>query len=166
MNNNQIKSKIHSPQVLRKRKMMLVLPILVLPFITMAFWSLGGGSSSGAIQKNVSDGGLNMQLPNAQPKDDKSENKLSFYEEAEEDSIKLGLQKNNDPFLQYQANKDSSIFQVLNDSAGSVKNSLVGENYKDPNEEKVYQKLAQLKAQLNSTPVQNDSHSLTPTVIN
>jgi len=166
MSNNQIKGKIHSPQFLRKRKMMLVLPILVLPFITMAFWSLGGGSSPVATQSNVTDGGLNMQLPKAQPKDDRSENKLSFYEEADKDSIKLGLQKNNDPFLQYRANKDSLIFQVRNDSTGSIKSPLMGENYSDPNEEKVYQKLAELKAQLNLTSTQNNSNSIIPPVTN
>jgi hypothetical protein len=34
-----------SAKFLRKRKMMLVLPALVLPFITMAFWAMGGGKA-------------------------------------------------------------------------------------------------------------------------
>ena len=33
-----------SQAYLRKRKMMMVLPLLVVPFLTMAFWSLGGGN--------------------------------------------------------------------------------------------------------------------------
>ena len=33
----------HSVKFLRQRKMMLVLPVLIIPFITMGFWALGGG---------------------------------------------------------------------------------------------------------------------------
>ena len=38
--------KKHSEKFLRQRKMMVVLPLLVLPFITMAFWVLGGGQEN------------------------------------------------------------------------------------------------------------------------
>ncbi len=44
-----------SQAFLRKRKMMLVLPLLVIPFLTMAFWALGGGGSEqtdGTADKN------------------------------------------------------------------------------------------------------------------
>ena len=40
-----------SQAFLRKRKMMMVLPLLVLPFLTMAFWALGGGNAA-TIEKN------------------------------------------------------------------------------------------------------------------
>src|ERR1035437_5998130 len=106
MNNKQTESKILSPQFLRRRKMLLVLPLLILPFITLAFWALGGGSADTS-QKTVSSSGLNLQLPNAHLKDDKSETKLSFYEKADKNSLKLGKQMKDDPFLQFQEPKDT-----------------------------------------------------------
>ncbi|MGN6401353.1 MAG: hypothetical protein ACTHMD_12915, partial [Flavisolibacter sp.] len=60
----------------RKRKMLLVFPLLVIPFFTMAFWALGGGKA-GASSTEKRATGLNLELPNAQLKDDKGENKLS-----------------------------------------------------------------------------------------
>jgi len=159
MNNKQTKSKILSPVFLRKRKMLLVLPALVLPFITLAFWALGGGAGNRS-QKPVTSAGLNLQLPNAHFKDDKSENKLSFYEQADEDSIKLGKEINNDPFLKGEGNKDSSFFHLTPASSNSSYNPLTGEDYTDPNEKKVYQKLAQLNEQLNTSNIKNNSNEV------
>ena len=159
MNNKQTESKILSPAFLRKRKMLLVLPALVLPFITLAFWAMGGGSVNQS-QKPVTSAGLNLQLPKAHLKDDKSENKLSFYEQADEDSIKLGKEINNDPFLKVEGNKDTSFFHLTPASSNSSYNPLTGEDYKDPNEEKVYQKLAQLNEQLNTSNIKNNSNEV------
>ena len=73
----------HSAKFLRQRKMLLVLPLMVIPFITMAFWALGGGK--GSADKNQPDtiAGLNLQLPNANLKDEKNADKLSFYKDAD-----------------------------------------------------------------------------------
>jgi conjugative transposon TraM protein len=159
MNNKKTDPKILSPQFLRKRKMLLVFPILILPFVTMAFWALGGGSTDTS-QKTISSAGLNLQLPNAHLKDDKSETKLSFYEEADKDSFKIGQQMKNDPFLQSQEKDTSLHFEPKN--YGSSGDSILG--YKDPNEEKVYQKLAQLNQQLNTVPAKNNSSEVTSSV--
>lgn len=159
MNNKKTDPKIPSPQFLRRRKMLLVLPILILPFITMAFWALGGGSGDTS-QKTVPSSGLNLQLPNAHLKDDKSETKLSFYEEADKDFFKMGQQMKDDPFLQSQE-KDTSLHFEPKHSVSSS-DSTIG--YKDPNEEKVYQKLAQLNQQLNTSPVKNNSNEVTSSV--
>ena len=78
----------HSAKFLRQRKMMLVLPVLIIPFVTMGFWALGGGQ--GLSKNNLADNskGLNLQLPDAIFKDDKNADKLSFYNEADADSLK------------------------------------------------------------------------------
>jgi conjugative transposon TraM protein len=157
MNNKQTESKILSPAFLRKRKMLLVLPVLVLPFLTMAFWALGGGSGDKS-QKTIPSTGLNLQLPNAHLRNDKSENKLSFYEQADEDSEKLGKEKINDPFLKLEGIKDTSFVHLTPKSSNSLYNPLPGENSNDPNEEKVYQKLAQLNVQLSTDPVKKNSN--------
>jgi len=159
MNNKKTDPKILSPQLLRKRKMLLVLPILVLPFITMAFWALGGGSGDTS-QKIVPSSGLNLQLPNAHLRDDKLENKLSFYEEADKDSSRLGQQIKDDTLLKLQ--EKNTALQFIPKPPGSSNDSPIG--YRDPNEERVYQKLAQLNQQLNTPPAQSNSSDVTSSV--
>jgi conjugative transposon TraM protein len=127
----------------RKRKAMLILPLLVIPFLTLAFWAMGGGKGEKEKQRDPS--GLNMQLPNAHLKDDKGENKLSFYDAAEKDSAKFREEIKNDPLFQIPAPKDTGLLKYGNKTI-----DLKPDNYKDPNEEKVYAKLAQLNQQLNN----------------
>lgn len=125
-----------------KRKMLLILPLLVLPFLTLAFWALGGGKNDGATaQKQVR--GLNLQLPDAQLKDDKGENKLSYYEQAEKDSAKWRQGMENDPFFQSGLNDLTPKKEF-----GYDPYPLQTGNYGDPNEQKVYQKLSELNGHL------------------
>jgi conjugative transposon TraM protein len=127
----------------RKRKALLILPLLVIPFLTLAFWAMGGGKGEKEKQSNSS--GLNMQLPNAHLKDNKGENKLSFYDEAEKDSARFREEIKSDPLFQLHAPKDTGLL-----AHGNKTFDLKPDNYKDPNEEKVYAKLAELNQQLNN----------------
>lgn len=127
----------------RKRKALLVLPLLVIPFLTLVFWAMGGGKGEKEKQRDSS--GLNMQLPSAHFKDDKGENKLSFYDAAEKDSARFREEIKNDPLFQIPAPKDTGLLKYGNKTI-----DLKPDNYKDPNEEKVYAKLAELNEQLNS----------------
>ena len=88
----------HSAKFLRQRKMLLVLPLMVLPFITLAFWAMGGGKGTADMNQSNTNAGLNLQLPNANLKDDKNEDKLSFYKEADADSLKREELLRNDPY--------------------------------------------------------------------
>ncbi len=82
----------------KQKKLLLVLPLLAIPFATMFFWALGGGKATQA-QANTSQlKGLNMQLPGAHLKNDSAENKLSFYEQAEKDSAKYIEARKDDPY--------------------------------------------------------------------
>jgi conjugative transposon TraM protein len=144
-----------SQAFLRKRKMMLVLPLLVIPFLTMAFWALGGGKGN-AGKTDIQTAGLNLNLPDAKLKNDDDENKLSFYEKAEKDSLKLMEQMRNDPF--YNLSKDSfanqvnEIEQMTMSSATKYNQRLNTSPYSSGGinpEEKLMQKLTQLQTQIN-----------------
>jgi conjugative transposon TraM protein len=129
---NEVK---HSPAFLRKRKMLLVLPVLILPFITLAFWSMGGGKeNSTKPQQAVVNEGLNLQLPDARFKDEKGLNKLNYYEKAASDSAKREELLRNDPYYKIH------LIKVSDSSTG---------NLPDSNEDKVYRKLAELDRELN-----------------
>lgn len=150
-----MKSEQRSQAFLRKRKMMLVLPLLVIPFLTMAFWALGGGT--GSKNKNpIQTAGLNLNLPDAQLKDDKGETKLSFYDKADKDSLKLLEQIKNDPF--YLSKQDSftspvnEIEQLTVNSASKFNQRLNTSPYSSAlanPEERLMEKLAQLQNQIN-----------------
>lgn len=136
----------------RKRKMLLVMPLLIIPFLTMAFWAMGGGATDKLAEKTQS-AGLNLQLPNAQLKDDKGENKLSYYEEAEKDSLKWKEGMENDPFF------SSSLNDSLPKNAFSYHPYPIQTgDYKDPNEQKVYKKLEELNRHLQSPDNFNNSN--------
>jgi hypothetical protein len=49
----------------RKRKMLLVLPVLILPFLALAFYALGGGKNTAAQQNQQMYAGINTTLPGA-----------------------------------------------------------------------------------------------------
>jgi conjugative transposon TraM protein len=145
----------HSPKFLRQRKMMLVLPVLVIPFITMAFWALGGGqgNTNNSLAENKQ--GLNLQLPDANLKDDKNADKLAFYNEADKDSLKREELLRNDPYY-----KDSlSVMQnlIIPDTGNllSITPAYNGLNYSpykqstDTNEQRVYKKIDEINKQIN-----------------
>ncbi len=103
-----MKSVQMSQALLRKRKMMLVLPLMVIPFLTMAFWALGGGQS-GQAATSAKQTGLNLNLPDAGLKDDNLANKLSFYEKADKDSMKLEELMRNDPYYKKKQDTGQSL---------------------------------------------------------
>lgn len=88
----------HSQKFLRKRKFMMVLPLLTLPFVTLAFWAMGGGTGNAQENQTTRQMGLNLQLPEPKLDDENGKDKLSFYNKAQEDSIKLRQEMQNDPY--------------------------------------------------------------------
>jgi len=80
-----------------KRKFLIALPLLVLPFTTIIFWALGGGKGNGTPADDITKG-LNVKLPEAKLKSDKGLNKLSFYDRAALDSEKIFKERKLDPY--------------------------------------------------------------------
>jgi len=73
----------------KQRKFLLVLPLLVIPFLTMAFWALDGGKATNqAIANNK---GLDTALPEAQFKDKDKTDKMAVYKAAQRDSVHNGI---------------------------------------------------------------------------
>lgn len=89
-------------KITRIRKLLLVLPLLVIPFLTLAFWALGGGK--GKKDNTAATSGLNLSLPGARHQEEKLLDKLSFYEKAQQDSLQLSTWKRSDPYLGLDTN--------------------------------------------------------------
>lgn len=153
-----------SQAFLRKRKMMLVLPLLVIPFLTMAFWALGGGTGE-AVTPQVKSSGLNLNLPNANLKEDNMADKLSFYDKADKDSVKRGEYMRSDPYYSVQKDTANSlsgeIEQMANQTAAKYSQRLNPSPYEPSSsnaEQRLMQKLALLQKEINKpateTPVE------------
>jgi hypothetical protein len=76
----------HTEQFLKKRKFYLAVPVLILPFLTMAFWALGGGKDSSKPVNPIAERGIDLVLPSAQFKGDKPKDKLEIYQAAAKDT--------------------------------------------------------------------------------
>ena len=166
-----MKTKTLSPQMFRKRKFLIVLPLLVLPFVTLLFWALGGGAANELQAQNAdSKPGLNMELPTANLKDDKPLDKLSYYEKAALDSAKFEELMKNDPYyLQKLGAERSNVY--INDSmpapvkyapkasygSTNLNTSPFNSHFQDPNEAKVYSKLEQLDKAMNQASMKTES---------
>ncbi len=166
----------HSIKFLRQRKFLLALPVLAVPFITLAFWALGGGKGSDAqaAQGNTQTG-LNLELPGANLKEDEVVDKLGYYEKAASDSAKLLELMKNDPYFNKPMKQEDTLpneVAIYNNSTqlpspnisnhGTGNSNYNGNQYNDPNEAKVYQKLAQLNTAINdastSTKIKEESY--------
>lgn len=135
----------HSPKFLRQRKFLTVLPLLVFPFLTLAFWAMGGGSITPLTASTK--GGINADLPGVHLKDDQNKNKMQFYDQAAKDSVKLRELKKNDPYYQQQQEVTAQDMNLdeqrlgFNGSAYSTAPAPYGSSYTNPQEQKVYQRL-------------------------
>ena len=150
-----MKSVQMSQAIRRKRKMMLVLPLMVIPFLTMAFWALGGGQS-GQAATSAKQTGLNLNLPDAGLKDDNMTNKLSFYEKADKDSMKLEELMRNDPYYKKKQDTgqsfDNELEQLTQNTASKYNQRLNTSPYETSGnnpEQKLIQKLAILEREMN-----------------
>ena len=74
-----------------KQKLLWALPLLILPFLALAFYALGGGRGAISPQSERHEG-INTNLPDAQFKKADPQDKLSLYEVAGRDSAKFNSQ--------------------------------------------------------------------------
>ncbi|MFH6957259.1 conjugative transposon protein TraM [Flavobacterium aquidurense] len=153
-----MEQKAKSLKVLKQRKMLLVLPILALPFITAIFWALGGGKMDAANSAAPQQKGFNLKLPNANLKEGLLLDKMNYYDMAALDSAKLNELIKKDPnylsqSFEIDSTEDSSAVTHRKERHGLNKSV-----YRDPNEEKVHQKLEALQKAINTqvaVPEQN-----------
>jgi conjugative transposon TraM protein len=127
----------------RKRQFLLVLPLLIIPFLTMIFWALGGGKGNAGSTKNATASkGLNTAMPNPVLKSERGLTKMSFYDLMALDSMKMKEREKNDPFF-HTTGQNASMDVAPTPGRSSKYGGLINA-YSDPNEAKVYEKLAQL----------------------
>lgn len=149
-----MEQKMKSLKMLRQRKILLVMPLLVLPFVTIMFWALGGGKMNAANGALVEKEGFNIKLPDANLKEGIALDKMNYYEQAALDSTKLEELIKKDPnYLSQSFQGDSaetaSGISYNRNSSRKGSNGLYTAMYRDSNEEKVHEKLEALQRAIN-----------------
>jgi conjugative transposon TraM protein len=155
----------HSQKFLRQRKFLIIVPILILPFILLVFWALGGGTGSDSKNGKTHElAGMNFHLPDAHFTKKRPQDKLALYEQASKDSAKLLEAMKNDPYYVKDSTKDidvkkSALETIFEKSAAKydqhfpIDNKLnTGLNTKNgtqAKEDDIMQKLTILKTQIN-----------------
>lgn len=148
----------HSQAFLRKRKTMMILPLLIIPFLTLVFYAMGGGKGSDQGKDLEVSQGLNLKLPDAHLKEEKLMDKLSFYDKADKDSLKMEELMRSDPYyskaMQQEQPAGVELAQLTETTAArhkqSLKTSPYDKTHADP-EQEVMQKLALLEKEINKT---------------
>src|SRR5580704_15455855 len=154
----------HNSKFLRYRRFLMVLPLLVLPFLTILFIALGGGKEgNGTGEGSAGNKGINLKLPDAHFKKAREKDKLGLYEQSSKDSAKRLDERKNDPFFYYSLdtvaeNNDGELQKLLQQSASkynqrdlaSVKKTspIINPFNTDPNETRLIGELAKLKNQI------------------
>jgi len=86
-----------TPQFYRTRKALLLLPLLAIPILALVFWNFNRKSAAPASSQSQ---GINTSLPGAKfDKHQKPGDKMSFYNQAAQDSAKR-KSDNSNPLLQ------------------------------------------------------------------
>jgi hypothetical protein len=71
-----------------KRKVLLILPLFVFPFLALTFNALGGGKGLDESNNYQAQKGINTNLPDASFKGISPQDKLAFYEQSKQDSLR------------------------------------------------------------------------------
>lgn len=142
----------------QKRKLLLLAPLMVFPLLGIAFWAMGGGSQQAADEKKEKTS-LKIEMPNANLID-RPMDKLSYYNKANQDSLKRLEYMRNDPYYTERAAQGNPVGQEGLQFMGTGSNDATAfrsgtTGYNDPNEAKVYERLNSLQAILNtpSSPI-------------
>ncbi|WP_313492006.1 MULTISPECIES: conjugative transposon protein TraM [Sphingobacterium] len=130
----------------KKKKFLLVLPLICVPFLVLLFWLMDGGKGTTAIAAENT--GLNATLPNSGDSD-QTGSKLDYYDEAEKDSLRWLEMVRSDP----NYNLAGKSFEDSMDVYG-LNTSLNFNSGQKSNEDKILDRLEHLNNELRR-PVEN-----------
>jgi hypothetical protein len=159
---NNVRAGVLTPANIRKRRMLLVFPFLIIPFLTLAFWALGGGKGNEA-KAVANSAGLNPVLPDPKMKNETLD-KLGFYDKADKDSLKRIGEMRNDPFYSDHSSieKGNELEQVFQQTSGKYHPSLSNDEMVNSNPRAAEEKLMQKLAELNQVVSQPTTHTNLP----
>lgn len=134
-----------TPLKSRKGRLLVILPLIVIPLLTLLFWVAGGGGATEG--DSAAKKGFNLKLPTSQFSEDKALDKLNYYDQASKDSAQLEEMRKKDPNYRY-SDQDSLAGSNQVQYAGGLRMNPA----QSPQEEKVYQRLEALQRAISQPP--------------
>lgn len=131
----------------RQKRLAAFLPLFIVPFITLIFWTLGGGRIDKNKTEEDTKSKVNMEIPDANFEKKQPSDKMSFYAQALLDSAKKKELSQNDPYINQPGSPQSTSLGAFYNTPAI--GAYGGGNYTDPNEAKIYGKLNELNSVLN-----------------
>jgi conjugative transposon TraM protein len=138
-----MKKELNKKEALRQLRLQLALPGPLVLLVTLMFWAFGGGSEDSKPEANTRQG-LNVVVPGP-AREGKPVDKLALYKQAQLDSIRA-VQKEKGPARLSPFADSTARSSPFRDSTAPAEWS------NDPNERRVMQQLADLKARLHASP--------------
>lgn len=93
-----------------KRRLLLLIPVLVIPFLILGFYKLDGGKAADTPAYGAG-GGINTSLPDASFKAGEPLSKIGYYALADQDSVSNGA----GPFEQVKRGQEQAQTQAIQD---------------------------------------------------
>lgn len=151
----------------RTKHIVLLLPLFLLPFVTMFFWALGGGNTHNRNSiLSLKKTGINLTLPEAQLKNDTDSTKFSFYQRAALDSQLIFKERKLDPYWSTKNSFKESKNDIanFNNPINSYKPIRKSHDYSAqvntiPAEDQIYKKVAEINRLLDKSKAAADSSS-------
>ncbi|WPU94810.1 conjugative transposon protein TraM [Mucilaginibacter sabulilitoris] len=135
----------YSQEFIKKRRFYLVVPILVLPFLTMAFWALDGGKDGSSAAAATPKKGIELALPSAQFRNREAIDKMDIYQSAKKDSLHTaeGVSKDFMHAMGFKPERPVDSSKINLGHPQSLSNPA------DQQSAKIEAKLAQINRQIN-----------------
>ncbi|WP_339870258.1 conjugative transposon protein TraM [uncultured Algoriphagus sp.] len=146
----------HNQKSQQKRQLLLMIPILTVPFLTLTFWALGGGKNPGDLPVGEKQKGFNLELPGITEAGEKSLDKMGHYQRSYTDSSRYFQEVKKDPYYRMAFNAETE--KGTNPSLESQEieprsNQHLSNNlYSDTQEELILERLEALNKTLSESP--------------
>lgn len=143
-----MKRAVNSIEFERKRRFYTLLPLVLVPFLTLLFWMVGTFTENESLANSKSESKLNINLPDFQRDPKEALSKMNYYDKASADSIKLQEMRKINPYYQMGTSND------LESNPQSI--IYNGDYQKRSPEVEIYRKLNQLNTTLNQEPEEKE----------
>lgn len=140
----------------QKRQLLLMIPILTVPFLTLTFWALGGGKNPGDFPIDSAQKGFNLELPGIAEAGEKSLDKMGHYQRSHADSSRYFQEVKKDPYYRMAFTPETETKshptlespEIEKTSSQHLSNNL----YSDTQEELIMERLEALNKTLSESP--------------
>ncbi|WP_439490247.1 conjugative transposon protein TraM [Algoriphagus sp.] len=145
----------HEKKFRQKRQLLLMIPTLTIPFLTLTFWALGGGKSPGDLPVGKKQKGFNLELPGIAEAGGKSLDKMGHYQRSHDDSTRYLQEVKKDPYYRMAFNaeteKGTNPSLELQEIEPRSNQHLSNNLYSDTQEELILERLEALNKTLSES---------------